>query len=117
MEMKIKIPKGRWTDVRGGGFKFCKPVFMRVLQLDDDLRECFIIASVERPALEDEAIFTISKPRKSKTWYSAFRNRQMGGERYACLREIRPYFYAGARRKFAKLYDKGFRYLHVEYDS
>lgn len=116
MEMKVKIPKTVFGDVRGCGFTFCATTFIRTLQLDSALRECFIIASVERPDLEDESIFTITKPRTTPSNVSTYSGKELGMKRIAGLKEIRPFFYIGAKMKFAKLYDKGFRYLHVEYD-
>lgn len=113
MEIKLKVPKGTGGNVIGGGFEFCKDTFVDTLQLDDDVRKCFIVASKKRPNLDDAAVFTLSKARNQSTTYSFSGSPRRWRE--SRLLEIRPYFYEVTKTKFAALYDAGYRYLHVEY--
>ena len=109
MEIKLNIPKTDQHQIRGGGFVFCRRQFLDVTQVPRDRGECFLIASKDKPDMDAESIYTITQPRRQRSVWAT-------GLLKARVRETNRILFDQTEVTLAKLFGKGYRYLHVEYN-
>lgn len=104
-EFRLKVGKSsRTLTVRGEGFRFCREAFLNVVEgLPKGTEECVLVATKE--VTEDS--FSIKAPRTYR----------FDNKRHSSLTRIRGNFlYPQTRYKLARLYDAGYRAVHIEYE-
>lgn len=102
-EFKLRIPKAKYSIVRGCGFLFCRAAFMETTHVPEDQRKCFLVAT--KKLTEDS--YGIERP------HSVFI-----GLKQSNLSRIRnQYLYSETKEKLAGLYRQGYRAIHFEYEE
>ncbi len=103
-EITLKLPKGKYSNVRGTGISFCHSAFRQVVDIPEDLRTCVLVATVE---VTDDS-YPITRPKQGR-WQT---------RRVSNLRRIKGNtLYPRTGITLAQLYDAGYRAVQIEYTA